>query len=248
MASTFNLPSGNDWPVSAQIHSNNGSWQDNHRKTDYQGLSVDELLRQCADTSAGCAWMEFIQRFHPLITTVVRRTCREWPGTPPDVAEDLIQETYLKLCANSSSLLGNFNSRHSNAFLGCIKTVATNVVYDYFRSSRAFKRDVGKNVELDHAINYLHQGDGEAESLDNRILLSEVDRLLQQRGDGPSEEKNRKIFWLYYREGLTAKAIASMSGASMTAKGVEGVIARLTRFVKQSFQAGSLRTSVAAPE
>ncbi|HEV2963073.1 MAG TPA: sigma-70 family RNA polymerase sigma factor [Candidatus Angelobacter sp.] len=245
MASTFNLPLTNDWAVSAQIHSDSGCWQ-NHSETNYQTLPVDKLLQQCGENSADYAWMEFIQRFNPLIASIIRRTCREWTGTAPDVVEDLIQETYLKLCANSYSLLANFHSRHPNAFLGCIKTVATNVVYDYFRSARAFKRDIGKNVELDHAIHYLHEGDGEAEWLENKVLLSQIDQLLQQRGDAPAAEKNREIFWLYYREGLTAKAIALMPGTGMTTKGVEGIIARLTKFVKKSLARDPRRRSITA--
>src|SRR5947209_11059819 len=125
MASTFNLPSISDWAGPAQIHSGSECWPENPSETNYRTLPVDELLQQCGESSAGSAWMEFIQRFNPLIASVVRRTCREWAGTTPDVVEDLVQETYLKLCANSESLLANFHSRHPNAFLGCIKTVAT---------------------------------------------------------------------------------------------------------------------------
>lgn len=211
----------------------------NPSKATYHSLPVDDLLQQCAENTAGFAWLEFVQRFDALITSIVRRTCREWPGTPPDVVEDLIQETYLKLCANNFALLVNFQSRHINAFPGCIKTVATNVVYDYFRSAHAFKRDVAKNVELDHAINHLHEGNGEEKCLDNKILMDQIDVLLRQRGTGPARDKDRHIFWLYYRDGLTAKAIATSFEKGITTKAVEGVIARLTRFVKKHLQYSS---------
>ena len=207
--------------------------------TNYNSLPVDDLLQQCAENTADSAWLEFVQRFDALITSIVRRTCREWPGTPPDVVDDLIQETYLKLCANNFSLLVNFQFRHENAFPGCIKTVATNVVYDFFRSAHAFKRDIAKNVDLDHAINHLHQGDGEEQWLDNKIVMDQIDALLQQRGAGPAKEKDRQIFWLYYRDGLTAKAIATGPGKGMTTKSVEGIIARLTKFVKKHLQYSS---------
>ncbi len=216
--------------------------------TNCQALSVDELLRQCAGESADHAWTEFIQRFDRLIGSIVSRICREWIGTASDVVEDLIQETYLKLCANRYSLLVNFQSRHPNAFLGYIKTVTTNVVYDHFRSVHACKRDIGKNVELDYAMNYLQTGHGQAESLENTILLSEIDNLLQQRSSGPAAEKDRKIFWFYYRDGLTAKAIASTSGIDLTVKRVEGIIARLTRFVKKSLKRDDQRSTMTASE
>jgi RNA polymerase sigma-70 factor (ECF subfamily) len=207
--------------------------------TNYNSLPVDDLLQQCAENTAGSAWLEFVQRFDALITSVVRRTCREWPGTPPDVVDDLIQETYLKLCANNFSLLVNFQSRHANAFPGCIKTVATNVVYDFFRSTHAFKRDVAKNVDLDHAINHLHEGNGEEKWLDNKILMDQIDVLLRQRGPSPAKERDRQVFWLYYRDGLTAKAIATSFGKGTTTKSVEGIIARLTKFTKKHLQYSS---------
>jgi RNA polymerase sigma-70 factor, ECF subfamily len=201
---------------------------------DCQSLPVWELLRACTDDSSDHAWTEFIQRFHRLITGVVSRLCREWAGTSPDVVEDLIQETYLKLCANNYSLLVNFHSQHPYAFLGYIKTVTTNVVYDYLRSAHASKRDVGRNVELDQTLDYLVASHGEAESLEKTVLLREIDHLLLQRGDGPSEQNERAIFWLYYRDGLTAKEIASRPGTRSTIKRVEGIIARLTKLVRKS--------------
>jgi RNA polymerase sigma-70 factor (ECF subfamily) len=95
-------------------------------------------------------------------------------------------------------------------------------------------------------MNHFQLGHGQAERLENTILLSEIDQLLLQRGAGPAEEKDREIFWLYYRDGLTAKAIASKSRTKLTVKGVEGVIARLTRFVKKSLGAGSQQSKLTA--
>ena len=40
--------------------------------------------------------------------------------------------------------------------------------------------------------------------------------------------RDRLIFWMYYRQGFTAKAIAAIPSISLTVKGVEGVIQRLT--------------------
>jgi RNA polymerase sigma-70 factor (ECF subfamily) len=246
MTSISTLPSTSDLAVSAQMHPVGGTWPEIHDDKNCQTLPVDELLRQCAENPDHHAWTEFTQRFDRLIVSIINRVCREWTGTSPEVVEDLIQETYLKLCTNGYSLLANFQSRHPNAFLGYIKTVTTNVVYDYLRSAHAFKRDIGKNVELDQAMNYLHTGHGQAESLENAIILNEIDHLLVQRGAGLAEEKDRKIFWLYYRDGLTAKAIASTSGIDLTVKGVEGIIARMTKFVKKSLGGDAQRNRITA--
>jgi RNA polymerase sigma-70 factor, ECF subfamily len=61
------------------------------------------------------------------------------------------------------------------------------------------------------------------------LLLSEVDKALQAAG---ASERDRAIFWLYYRDGLTAAAIASLKSLGLSTKGVESLILRLTRSVK----------------
>ena len=42
---------------------------------DYLGLSVEDLVRACAQTGEPAAWEEFVRRFHRLIATVA------FPGT-----------------------------------------------------------------------------------------------------------------------------------------------------------------------
>jgi RNA polymerase sigma-70 factor (ECF subfamily) len=48
------------------------------------------------------------------------------------------------------------------------------------------------------------------------------------------------IFWLYYEQGMTAKAIAALPSINLTSKGVESAISRLTRLVRE--QVVQLRT------
>src|SRR5437764_750732 len=111
----------------------------------YEPMSIDELVQECAKSSHADAWAEFIRRFHRLIASVVIRCCHEWSETSREVIEDLIQDTYVKLCANNRALLANFRPKHPNAFLGYLKTVTANLAYDYFRA-RILERE--KTVEL----------------------------------------------------------------------------------------------------
>ena len=199
---------------------------------DYQVLSIDELVRECAENPCPEVWAEFIRRFQRLIASVVIRACREWGETAADVIEDLVQETYLKLCANNYSVLKEYKPLHPNGFLGYLRAVAAHVVYDHFRARHAGKRDVENTVELNEATNPV-QG-GLSEVAENEVFFKEVNNLLRQRGTGPQEEKERAIFWLYYRHGMTSKAIASIPAMNLTVKGVESCIFRLTVYVKQA--------------
>jgi RNA polymerase sigma-70 factor (ECF subfamily) len=201
---------------------------------EYQSLPVEELLHECSRNPRPGAWAEFTERFDQPIARIISSLCRKMGQASFDVVDDLTQETYLRLCANNYSLLVNFRPQHANAFWGYIRDAATSVVYDYLRSRHAIKRDAASTVDLDHAVHYVQATRGRVESLENEILLNEIDDLLLRRGTGLTQEKERKIFWLYYRDGLTAQAISSLPDMGLTVKGVESALLRLTRFVKKS--------------
>ncbi|HEV3036848.1 MAG TPA: sigma-70 family RNA polymerase sigma factor [Candidatus Angelobacter sp.] len=193
-------------------------------------MSIDELLQECAKSSQSGAWAEFIRRFHRLIASVVIRCCREWSQRSPELVEDLIQETYLKLCANNHSILANFRSEHPNSFLGYLKVVTANLACDRLRSL------VPKNeqtVPLDDANNQAQTGTGQVEKMEDQAFFKKVDGILLARGSGSLEQKERAIFWLWYQQGFTAKEIASLPGIDLTPKGVESVIYRITKLIKR---------------
>src|ERR1700677_3947954 len=78
---------------------------------DYVALSSTELVRACAQTGRPLAWQEFIRRFNPLIAGVAIRTARRWGNFPLSLIDDLVQDTYLKLCADNYKLLRTFEPR-----------------------------------------------------------------------------------------------------------------------------------------
>ncbi len=61
--------------------------------------------------------------------------------------------------------------------------------------------------------------------------MAQLDRLLKLRRDQVSV-RDRNLFWLYYRQGLTAQAISQIPSIGLSAKGVESAIARLTRLLR----------------
>ena len=48
--------------------------------------------------------------------------------------------------------------------------------------------------------------------------------------------RDRQIFGLYYRQGMTAKQIASIQALNLSTKGVEAVIVRLNKLIREAFQ------------
>ena len=71
----------------------------------YAKFSSTELIAACAGPKDEAAWVEFIRRFHVVIAAAVLRTARGWGEPSRSQLDDLIQDTYLKLCENNSRLL-----------------------------------------------------------------------------------------------------------------------------------------------
>jgi RNA polymerase sigma-70 factor, ECF subfamily len=204
---------------------------------DYSALSANDLATTCFQSGDELAWAEFVRRFQPLIASVVVRVARQWGESSLQVADDLIQETYLKLCGGGLLALRNFKAIHDDAIYGYIKAFTANLVHDRFKLSRAQKRGGGVNVS---SMDYELAGPAPAAtetsvvSLERKLLLEKVAHCLQKVSSGPNAERDRRIFWLYYRVGLTASAIAALPTVELSTKGVETTILRLSRAIRQA--------------
>lgn len=187
------------------------------------------ILKACLETGDTAAWESFVHRFQPLIAGSVTRVARRYGIPSPALIDDLVQDTYLRLCRNNCRSLRDFEARHDEAIFGYLKVIATSVALDYFRARASQKRrdeveDDGNNPEAAIA----------SSSIEHSTLLDELDRHLTSS----ESDRDRTIFWLYYRQGYTAKDIAAMPGFGLTQKGVESCIYRLTQ---------SLKSAVASP-
>lgn len=74
--------------------------------------------------------------------------------------------------------------------------------------------------------------DSKPSRIEHAILLGEIDRCLVLGIDPTELTRSRSIFWLYYRCGLSARAIAALPNIGLTTKGVESTILRLNRLVR----------------
>jgi len=201
----------------------------------YSSLSIEELVRQCSASSSPQAWEEFVRRFHRLIATVILRTASRLGDSSKQTVDDLIQETYLKLCADNFRILRSFEQQHPDAFTGYVKVVTANVVRDHFKSAHAKKRSAGNLEQMEENFVPIAGEDsaGSPKSIERAILIQEITRHLDICIAGPDQERNRHIFWLHYRAGLSARAIAVLPGIGLTTKGVESIILRITRELRE---------------
>lgn len=201
----------------------------------YSTISVEELARRCSIPGEVEAWEEFVRRFHRLIAKAVLRVASRYGDSSMQTVDDLIQETYLKFCVDNYRILREFEHRHPDAFVGYVQVVAANVVRDHFKSSYSKRRGANRVDAISDDIVPVAGVDsaGSPREIERAVLIQEVQRYLYICVAGADQDRNSRIFWLYYRVGLSASAIAAMPGIGLTTKGVESLILRITRELRE---------------
>jgi RNA polymerase sigma-70 factor (ECF subfamily) len=197
-------------------------------------LALIRLLQLCLQSADESLWSQFVHRTQPIIAGVIVKTLRRWWSASPSLVDDLVQETYLKLCANDFKALRELECENEYALYGFLKVVASNVVYDHCRGSCSQKRGCGREEQdLERACTTYADAGRSASRIERQILLQEISECLEARAAGPNLARDCAIFWLYYAQGYTAKAISELPSINLTVKGVESTILRLTRLVRE---------------
>jgi RNA polymerase sigma-70 factor (ECF subfamily) len=201
----------------------------------YSLQSLEQLVEECQRTGGAGAFEELVIRTHRMVAATVAGTLRRWGSSDFSSLEDLVQEVYLKISVHRAGCLEGFESRHPGAILGYLRSTAVAVTHDYCKARTAIKRGSGLKLHaLDECEPTAESSDaGGAASIEKDILLREIDKVLVEISPSKTARRDRLIFWLYYRQGFTAQAIAAIPLVALTVKGVEGVIQRLTRQVRE---------------
>ena len=160
------------------------------------------------------------------------RVARRWRSTHS--IDDLVQDTYVKLCADKCQRLYEFSLAHPEMVAAYVRTIALNVANDYFKAHHSWKRGRGEVVQLLDVIEPKAPAAsfGGADRIQREVLLQQINGWLQESPDGSRNSRDQLIFWLHYRQGMTAETIASMPVIGLTVKGVESVLHRLTRQIR----------------
>ena len=204
------------------------------RPTRYSSLSLQDVVCLCAGPRDDGAWEEFVSRVGKPVSLTIMRTASLWGEASRSLVEDLIQVTYLKLWEDGCRLLRDFALQHPEAILGYIKKTAANATHDYFKhghsqSSGGDQPHVSTSDLEPEAGNEVH---GSQEKIAFGVLLNEIDEYLKRALTGPDQERDRMIFWLYFRQGMSTKEIASLPTIGLSAKGVGSVIERLKHCIR----------------
>ncbi|HLI82281.1 MAG TPA: sigma-70 family RNA polymerase sigma factor [Bryobacteraceae bacterium] len=156
-----------------------------------------------------------------MFARIAYRVAREWGQPRSSDLDDVVQEMLLKLGANGGNLLRKLPPGEPSAE-SYLKVMAANCARDYFHAMYAKRRDPRKTVEAGSGTNRLEILVNVQPGIERAVLIRQIDAHLEAEG------RDRAIFWLYYRDGFSAREIAAVPAFGLTAKGVESVIHQLT--------------------
>jgi RNA polymerase sigma-70 factor (ECF subfamily) len=201
----------------------------------YSALSLKDLVCLCAGSRDDDVWKEFVSRVGKPIGLTIMRTASRGHKPSPSLVEDLVQTTYLKLWEGRCRHLRDFAIQHPEAILGYIKKTAANVTLDYFRHIDGLTSGGGQphvsTIDIDPEAG--QQVHGSQQRIAFEVLLNEIDEHLKHCLREPDQERDRMIFWLYFRQGMSCKEIASLPTIGLGGKGVGSVIERLKHCLRE---------------
>jgi RNA polymerase sigma-70 factor, ECF subfamily len=171
--------------------------------------------------------MDFVRLFQPLIAAVVIKVMRSYEEFDRTLADDLVQDVYVRLCKENCKALRQFEHRHEDSIFGFVKIVAVSVAMDHFRARKRNKRGADMRtdvVDVDATIS------APTPDVHRRLTTEEIFVCLDRVA---SNSRDRSIFALYYRQGYSTKEIAMIPGIGLSAKGVESTILRLVQAIRK---------------
>jgi RNA polymerase sigma-70 factor, ECF subfamily len=192
--------------------------------------SIRDLLHLCLSSDGEEQWREFVRRTQPLIASVIINTVRRWKTPAPSLVDDLIQDTYVKLFANDKKALRAIKNEYENTIFGYLRVIASNVVRDHFRQP-ANKAD---EIEISDAV--FPPGPRDRERLEFLQKKEQIKRILEMLSVSETYDRDAGIFWFFYEQGYTAKEISLLPAVGLTVKGVEAVLFRVARFVREKLE------------
>ena len=187
---------------------------------------MHNLLADCLRSRDPRLWEALVRQLQPIFARIVYRVAQTTSAAQPGDVDDAIQECFLKIEANRDKPYAQLSALDSEqAAVAYLKVMAANTARDLFRKKSAEKRSSVKTTSVEDRLPEIVGVN--ASSLDRDVLIGQIDRLLS------ADLKERTIFWLYYRQGFTAKEISEIPAFQLGPKGVESLLRRLTLAVRE---------------
>lgn len=182
-----------------------------------------ELWQACLDFPDDTGvWERFLEAYLPVFRSIAVRVAFRWGAAGE--ASDVLQEICLKVSglARQGKLSGLDNGRRESY----LKALAANAASDYFRCRRRERRNDQTTLPLPDQESQLQSELG-VDALEAGVLFRQLDDLIE------GMPRERHIFHLYYRQGFSAQEIAAIPALGLSVKGVESLLRRITKRMKE---------------
>jgi RNA polymerase sigma-70 factor (ECF subfamily) len=196
-----------------------------------------QLLGDCLARGGRNYWERFIESAQPLIAATVLHTLARFSAGSRNLADDLVQETFLRLCDDNFRALRSFRGAgDAVALKAYLRVIASNTVIGRLR------RDKNRTVDLEAIAGTLASVDVTHEHLEKTALIKAIEKCLASE-----TARDYRIFWLRHRDGLLPKEIAAIPDIGLATGGVENVIYKTTVRVMDCVHRAGLLPSKAPP-
>lgn len=202
-------------------------------KDQIEDSDLAHSLRACLEQGGADRWERFIRLAHPTVSSAVLRAISFFQWRDRQIADDLIQDVFLRVCRNDFHALRGFRAEESKALRVWLRTVSGNVVASYIDHAKAETRGGrAEHVSMDEpAAAGLPSGDSPLHQAEGKILAERVKKCLDEH-----EPRDRRIFWLYHLHAFKPRVIAEYPGINLEKDGVETVVYRVTRAVRRCLE------------
>lgn len=198
---------------------------------DLTEATIREVLEYFLRSTDPDAFAEFWSR----VRSTIRGRCASMlqRRSHDELLDDLEQEAYMKLSANNYKVLRHFNWPDKDSIFKYMKVVAASVVIDWCRKNGRQSPCDPEYLDLltDQSFAGYHTADLE-------ILRSQIDQILHTYESGKNFERDRAVFWMFYRWGYSAKQIANLSSIKLPVKKVENILQGMVRRVRNKLDKG----------
>ncbi|MFZ1918846.1 MAG: sigma-70 family RNA polymerase sigma factor [Terriglobales bacterium] len=200
----------------------------------FSELSSIQLVKECIGSNDAEAWAEFIGRFQPVIAGAVGQKARSFNENSRELVDDLVQDTYLKLCEENSRLLRRFQPRSEDSIYSYLKVVAGNVALDHFKSKMADKRGANQTESIGdlEQVDPRTKGTDIVDCIHRNLQREQIEKIVLEGTKGKDQRRNCLIFRLHYWQGFTAREIAALPSIGLSTEGVESVLSRLLVMIR----------------
>jgi len=147
---------------------------------------------------------------------------------------ELAQEVYVRLVQNNGSMLRSFRGETDLSVSSFLARACTYVVADHLRHDESAKRR-GNVVSIEEVREMIDASKHNYDELNVGAILNwiDIEKLIAKDPDRKNAQRNAIIFKLHFIDGLTTGEIADFSGFDLKESGVEAVILRLRKRIKQ---------------